>query len=89
MSHETQVTTEHIDWFAGFGPVAVDGECDHHCAHVGQKVIAWGPSLTHYELVECTECGCRAWKAALPRSHGGIRESHPFLKVAAQNQEAG
>jgi hypothetical protein len=81
MSHETQIDVDGIHWFSGYGPIPMsDDECDHDCPHLGLAVIAWGPSQLHYELVECTACHCRAWEAALPNSHGGIRGSHPFLK---------
>jgi hypothetical protein len=87
MGHDTQVEVEDIHWFHGYGPVELSGEeCAHDCAHRGLSVIAWGPSLVHYELVECTDCRCRAWEAALPGSKGGIRGSHPFLVVLRQEQ---
>ena len=57
-----------IRWFKGEGPASVVGPCPHDCKHWGQGVIAWGPSLDRYELVECgipgdEGCGaqCRAW----------------------------
>lgn len=62
-----------IHWFKGEHPLPVLGPCPHTgCAHNGQGVIAWGPSLDRYELVECgsraaapaaDDCGgtCRAW----------------------------
>lgn len=80
MGHHTSISVDDIHWFAGYGPVEIDGECDHECPHRSNAVIAWGPSLVHYELVRCTHCDCRAWRAALPGSHGGIHDSHPYLK---------
>ncbi|MFI6819740.1 hypothetical protein ACIBJE_02160 [Micromonospora sp. NPDC050187] len=59
-----------ISWFSGEHPVPVLGPCPHaDCRHLGQSVIAWGPSYGRYELVECgirddaTGCAgrCRAW----------------------------
>lgn len=60
-----------IHWFKGEGPVPILGLCPHTCKHLGQGVIAWGPTMERYELVECgireTEepdaCAgrCRAW----------------------------
>lgn len=65
---------DEISWFAGYGPAPVLGPCPHAtCKHLGQGVIAWGPSLDRYELVECgsinpadeadNDCAshCRAW----------------------------
>lgn len=60
-----------IHWFKGEGPAPVLGPCPHDCKHLGQGVIAWGPSMERYELVECgireeedpNGCAarCRAW----------------------------
>jgi hypothetical protein len=61
-----------IHWFSGEGPAAVLGPCPHAgCKHLGQGVIAWGPTLERYELVKCGTPGnvedgrcagaCRAW----------------------------
>lgn len=62
-----------IRWFKGECPLPVLGLCPHTaCKHLGTGVIAWGPSLDRYELVECgslnvpeadDDCGtaCRAW----------------------------
>lgn len=59
-----------IHWFKGEGPAPVIGPCPHtDCRHLGQSVIAWGPTLDRYELVECGIAGdahgcagrCRAW----------------------------
>lgn len=56
-----------ISWFSGYGPAAVHGPCPHGgCAHWGRSVIAWGPSLGRYELVQCDQAdgcatSCRAW----------------------------
>jgi hypothetical protein len=63
-----------IHWFKGEGPAPVVGPCPHSsCKHLGQGVIAWGPSLERYELVQCgsirpadeadDDCAsrCRAW----------------------------
>lgn len=59
-----------IRWFKGEGPAPVLGPCPHPCRHLGQGVIAWGPSMERYELVECgsradadggCEARCRAW----------------------------
>ncbi|MFI2663360.1 hypothetical protein [Micromonospora carbonacea] len=59
-----------IRWFKSEHPLPVLGPCPHAgCQHLGQGVIAWGPSYEHYELVECgitddtTGCAaqCRSW----------------------------
>ena len=58
-----------IHWFKGETPLPVLGPCPHtDCKHLGQGVIAWGPTYERYELVECgiaggDGCGaqCRAW----------------------------
>lgn len=57
-----------IRWFSGEGPAPVLGPCEHNCQHWGQGVIAWGPTLDRYELVECgtrdddgCAARCRAW----------------------------
>jgi hypothetical protein len=59
-----------IHWFKSERPLPVLGRCPHSgCGHHGQGVIAWGPSLKQYELVECGSrrasdgCAgsCRAW----------------------------
>ena len=63
-----------IRWFADEAPAPVLGPCPHtRCRHLGQGVIAWGPSMDRYELVECgsidradeadDDCAgtCRAW----------------------------
>jgi len=63
-----------MHWFKEEGPLPVLGACPHiSCKHLGQGVIAWGPSMERYELVECgsidpydeadDDCAghCRAW----------------------------
>lgn len=63
-----------ISWFAREAPRPVLGACPHpECKHLGQGVIAWGPSMDRYELVACgspdpadesdADCAstCRAW----------------------------
>jgi hypothetical protein len=54
-----------LHWFSGYGPLAVLGECPHAaCRHTGTSVIAWGPDLARYELVQCDldcDSSCRAW----------------------------
>lgn len=62
-----------ISWFKSYGPLTVVGACPHDCKHMGTGVIAWGPSMERYELIECgmpgdtivgsDECAgrCRAW----------------------------
>jgi hypothetical protein len=63
-----------IHWFMGHGPAPVIGPCRHReCRHLGQSVIAHGPSYERYELVACgsldqaaesdDDCAsqCRAW----------------------------
>lgn len=82
MGHDTAVEVDDVHWFAHYGPVEMRGECPHECEHRTTRVIAWGPSLTVYEYIECGDCGCRAWEAALPTSRGGIEESHPWREPA-------
>lgn len=45
-----------VEWWE-FGP-----DCDHACEHRATKVQGWGPTVATYELIECCDCGCRAWK---------------------------
>lgn len=40
--------------------------CDHDCLHLRQRVVAWGPTMDFYEIVECGHCGCRAATRATP-----------------------
>lgn len=51
-------------WFADWRPKDFLGPCSHSCQGAGVSIVAWGSDLFHYELVECNECGCRAWKSA-------------------------
>lgn len=51
-----------IHWFDPYRPRELLGDCTHFCFHTGLQVAAWGPSLALYELVECLDCGCRAWR---------------------------
>jgi hypothetical protein len=76
-----------IRWFKGERALPVLGPCPHtDCKHLGQGVIAWGPTLDRYELVECgslnvppatDDCGttCRAWV------DGRGRVTTPWLHV--------
>jgi hypothetical protein len=73
-----------IHWFAKERPLPVLGPCPHvDCKHLGQGVIAWGPSMERYELVECgiasdkegCAARCRAW------SDGRGRITTPWLQV--------
>ena len=68
-----------VHWFSGYGPATVLGDCPHTaCEHRGQSVIAWGPDLDHYELVECDmDCDstCRAW------INGRCATTTPWLHV--------
>ena len=54
-------------WFHGYGPREVIGPCPHlACPHNAQSVVAWGPDMTRYELMDCDVddgCAgnCRAW----------------------------
>jgi hypothetical protein len=63
-----------IHWFKSHGPAPVLGPCPHsRCKHLGQGVIAHGPSYERYELIACgsidptdedaNDCAmhCRAW----------------------------
>jgi hypothetical protein len=60
-----------IDWFATYPDAERKrrpaGNCPHACEHRMLSVVAWGPSLTHYELRICTDDGCqgncRGWCA--------------------------
>ncbi len=65
-----------IHWFKGEGPRPVLGPCPHaDCRHLGQGVIAWGPTLDRYELVECgtpDDDGCAAQCRAWSDGHGRI-----------------
>lgn len=73
-----------ITWFPRKGPLPVLGPCPHHaCPHLDQTVIAWGPSMDHYELVQCVMPGgcdrsCRSW------SDGRSRTTTPWLSQQEQ-----
>lgn len=83
MGHDTHVEVDDVHWFKGYGPVTLTGrQCPHACEHRSMSTIAWGPSLTHYELVDCRDCGCRSWQSAVMGGQGGIPDSHPWLEVA-------
>ena len=84
-----------IHWFKGHEPRPVLGPCPHaECKHLGQGVIAWGPSYERYELVECgnidpanesdSDCAthCRAWVD----EHG--RVVSPWLHVELERVNA-
>jgi hypothetical protein len=86
VGHDTHVEVDDVHWFAGHGPADPIGPCPHDCRHSAVSVIAWGPSLRHYELVQCDDvCAgqCRAWEAATRGSNGGVPNSHPYLQVTA------
>ena len=83
-----------VRWFSGYGPAEVLGECPHSgCGHRGTGVVAWGPDLRHYELIECgiqgdddgTDCAgnCRAW------TDDRDRVTTPWLHVAVTADEQG
>lgn len=50
-----------VSWWAGKGPVVLEGPCPHDCPHMDTHTVAWGPSFDRYELVDCLACGCRGW----------------------------
>lgn len=57
-----------IRWSAGQIPHPVLGPCPHDCRHLGGRVVADGPSLQRYELLQCgtldgdgCRATCRAW----------------------------
>jgi hypothetical protein len=53
-----------VVWFPDCGPKPTVGHCNHACGHTAQRVIAWGPDWTHYELVQCDDAcagACRTW----------------------------
>lgn len=86
MGHDTLVEVDDVRWFAGYDAKPIVGPCPHTCQHRDSRVIAWGPSLRHYELIQCDDedgCQqrCRAWERATPTSNGGIRNSHPWMEV--------
>lgn len=66
-------------WWPNRGPAPVIGLCPHACSHESQQVIAWGPDVKHYELVQCDAIcagSCRAW------TDGTIRTTTPWQQVA-------
>lgn len=78
-----------IHWFKGERSLPILGLCPHaNCKHLGQGVIAWGPTFARYELVECgvkggEGCGsaCRAWvdsqgRVVTPWMHVKITEGN-------------
>jgi hypothetical protein len=50
-----------VVWF-GEQPRKMGASCPHACGHKWKEVVAWGPTLDMYELVQCRECGCRGWR---------------------------
>ena len=59
-----------IDWLASYPEAERQRrparDCPHACRHRILAVVAWGPSLTHYELRICKDpdgCqgNCRGW----------------------------
>lgn len=64
-----------IRWLPGHYPAKVRGDCPHDCRHETQTVVASGPDLKHYQLVECVVPGgchgqCRGWLSLDPHNHG-------------------
>jgi len=65
-----------ISWIGNHQATPVLGKCPHtRCRHLGHGVVAWGPSIDRYELVQCGSpnypesdeyCSgqCRAWADA-------------------------
>lgn len=54
-----------VHWFTGKRPTPQTVPCDHPCRHLARnpRVVAWGPDIQHYEIVECALCGCQAWRS--------------------------
>ena len=52
-----------IDWFPDYPESErarkIIGDCPHACKHRILKIVGWGPSLTHYELLICRDDGCQ------------------------------
>lgn len=62
MGAHFSIDVTEVKMFAGAEWWDLGDPCDHGCQHRSRKVQAWGPTVATYELVECTDCGCRAWE---------------------------
>ncbi len=62
MGHEFSIDVDDVHLFHGYEWVDLGDPCDHGCDHRATSVIAWGPTVATYELLECDLCGCRAWE---------------------------
>jgi hypothetical protein len=54
-----------VHWFTGRRPTPPTMPCQHDCLGSGWllEVVAWGPDHKHYEMVQCAECSCQAWRS--------------------------
>ncbi len=62
MGAHFSIDVAEIHMFSGVEWWDLGDRCDHDCRHMGTKVQAWGPTVATYELLECSDCGCRAWQ---------------------------
>ena len=65
MSAPFKIDVDAVTMFSGHTWWDLGDVCAHDCTHSDLTVVAWGPDVAHYELVECAVaaggCGCRAW----------------------------
>ena len=62
MGAEFHIEVDELKMFHGYDWWPFGDEYVGDCPHNAQSVVAWGPTVAQYELVECDAgCGCRAW----------------------------
>jgi hypothetical protein len=52
-----------VTWIGPHRPKTPSGKCNHLCFHNQLSIVALGPTIATYEVVECMRCSCRAWRA--------------------------
>lgn len=74
MSAHFSIDVTELHMFSGCDWWELGAPCTHGCEHRSTKVVGWGPNVSTYELEECSDCGCRAWRDGRwtkERQHGG------------------
>jgi hypothetical protein len=56
------IDVDALKMFAGYDWWDLGDLCAHGCEHRSTKVVGWGTTVAQYELEECCDCGCRAWR---------------------------
>lgn len=62
MGAHFSIDVSELHMFAGYEWADFGAPCGHGCEHRSIKVVGWGPNVATYELEECCDCGCRAWR---------------------------